>query len=150
MRRESGTYALILFSSSSAAIEVGRLGRCELRPGFYVYVGSALGPGGLRARIAHHQRVSQRPRWHIDYLRARTRLERVWYSYGTLRREHQWARAMRNAPGASMPLPRFGSSDCNCEAHLYFFESRPVRSRFEGSLRALDAGHPRVQVQVLR
>jgi Uri superfamily endonuclease len=28
----------------------------QLQRGFYVYVGSALGPGGVRARVAHHQK----------------------------------------------------------------------------------------------
>jgi Uri superfamily endonuclease len=58
---------------------MGSLGRLQLRPGYYVYVGSAFGPGGLRARIEHHARPAVRPHWHIDYLRRYTRLEAVWY-----------------------------------------------------------------------
>jgi len=47
-----GTYALILSCASNARIQVGRLGTMRLQRGYYVYLGSALGPGGLRARIA--------------------------------------------------------------------------------------------------
>ena len=39
-----GSYALILSTSTEAVIRVGRLGNLQLQPGFYVYVGSALGP----------------------------------------------------------------------------------------------------------
>ena len=67
-----GTYALILSCTSNARIQIGRLGTMQLQRGYYVYLGSALGPGGLRARIAHHQKLSPRPHWHIDYLRAHT------------------------------------------------------------------------------
>ena len=73
-----GTYALILSCASNACIKIGRVGTMQLQRGYYVYLGSALGPGGLRARIAHHQKLSTRPHWHIDYLRAHTRLHSVW------------------------------------------------------------------------
>jgi len=63
-----GTYALLLYSASDAEIRVGRLGHMRLQSGFYVYVGSALGPGGVRARVRHHLLDSPRPHWHIDYL----------------------------------------------------------------------------------
>jgi len=97
----------------------------RLQPGFYVYVGSALGPGGVRARVAHHQGRSVRPHWHIDHLRRHTQLDQVWCCYDTARHEHAWAYAMNATPGASIPLVGFGSSDCHCASHLYFFKSRP-------------------------
>jgi Uri superfamily endonuclease len=123
-----GAYALILFCSEKGMIRIGKLGGIELRPGFYVYVGSALGPGGVRARVAHHQKVSPRPHWHIDYLRPHTRLVRVGYCLGPIRREHQWARFFSSLPGVSVPLAGFGSSDCHCPAHLFFFaEQRFLR-----------------------
>ena len=65
----------------------------RLQPGYYVYLGSALGPGGLRARITHHQKLSPRPHWHIDYLRAYTQIHCIWFCNDARRREHQWTRA---------------------------------------------------------
>jgi Uri superfamily endonuclease len=56
-----GTYALLLSSASRATIAVGRLGDLLLQPGFYVYVGGALGSGGVRARSARHMRSAERP-----------------------------------------------------------------------------------------
>ena len=112
----------------------------RLQPGYYLYLGSALGPGGLRARIAHHQKPSFRPHWHIDYLRAHTRLERIWYSYGAQRREHLWAEAMQAAPGASAPLRGFGASDCACESHLFFLQKPLSLRAFAARLRLLSTG----------
>jgi hypothetical protein len=45
-------------------------------------LGSALGPGGLHARIAHHQKLSPRPHWHIDCLRVHCRVHCNWFSGG--------------------------------------------------------------------
>jgi Uri superfamily endonuclease len=117
---EPGTYVVVLRSSSTRTIRIGRLGTLALRPGYYVYIGSAFGPGGLRARIAHHARRAAFPHWHIDYLRRHTRLEAVCYCCGE-RREHEFAAAIGALPGAAVPLPGFGSSDCRCETHLFWF-----------------------------
>ena len=125
-----GTYALIFSCASNARIRVGRLGGMRLQRGYYVYLGSALGPGGLRARIAHHQKLTTRRHWHIDYLSAHARLRSVWLRYDGRRREHEWARAMQQVEGATIPFPGFGSSDCGCPSHLYFFKRCPAQISF--------------------
>src|SRR5271157_4554008 len=125
-----GTYALILSCASNARIQIGRLGTMQLQRGYYVYLGSALGPGGLRARIAHHQKLATRPHWHIDYLRAHTRLHSVWLNYDGRRQEHEWARALRKVKEATIPFPGFGASDCTCPSHLYFFKRCPTKICF--------------------
>jgi len=65
-----GTYALILTSHQTGPVRIGRLGTMQVRPGIYLYVGSAFGPGGLEAHLRHHVQPAARPHWHIDYLRA--------------------------------------------------------------------------------
>jgi Uri superfamily endonuclease len=140
-----GTYALLLRCRRSVRLRIGRLGVLGVVPGFYVYVGSALGPGGVRARVRHHQRAAGRPHWHIDYLRPRADLVEVWYAHETRRREHQWASIMSELEGASAPLPRFGASDCGCASHLFHFEMRPSVRVFRGSLRRVRPGHPPVR-----
>jgi Uri superfamily endonuclease len=131
----SGTYILVLRSAATGRIRIGRLGTLQLRPGYYVYIGSAFGPGGLRGRISHHERVAKHPRWHVDYLRRHTWLESVFYRCGE-RREHAWAGAIGATSGANAVLLGFGSSDCGCAAHLYWFQDR---SRLEILQRALRA-----------
>jgi len=119
-----GTYVLVLRCAKTRAIRIGRLGTISLSPGYYVYVGSAFGPGGLRARIGHHRLRAQRPHWHIDYLRRYTSLESVWYCCG-VGREHEWAVEIGAMPGEAVVLRGFGRSDCGCATHLYWFEEPP-------------------------
>jgi hypothetical protein len=49
-------------------IRVGRLGKLGFDTGIYAYVGSALGPGGVAARLSRHIAGARKDRWHIDYL----------------------------------------------------------------------------------
>lgn len=118
-----GTYALVLRCSITRTVRVGRVGTIRVSPGWYVYVGSAFGPGGLQARIGHHAVRAVRPHWHIDYLRHHTRLESVCYCCG-VRREHEWAARVKSMATADVVLPGFGSSDCRCATHLFRFDSR--------------------------
>ena len=129
-----GTCVLVLSSRSTDLIQIGRLGALQLQSGFYVYVGSALGPGGVRARLDHHLKPSRRPHWHIDYLRVHTRVEDIWYRLDTRCLEHVWAEHIRLAEGTSVPLVGFGSTDCGCESHLFFSKQRPSRERFRQML----------------
>lgn len=139
LKARPGTYALLLWSASDDEIRVGRHGMMRLQSGFYIYVGSAFGPGGVRARVNHHLHASPRPHWHIDYLHANANVEELWVSYGRKRREHSWARFLSRMPGVSVPMPGFGSSDCGCAAHLFFFKSHDTRDRIRGALSARGA-----------
>ena len=120
---QPGTYALVLACRRTGTVRVSKLGSIELELGFYVYLGSAFGTGGLAARVRHHRQIAAHPHWHIDYLRARCDLVEVWFTADLTRREHSWAKAVGRMPGASTPLPCFGSSDCECDTHLFRFEA---------------------------
>ncbi len=143
---EPGTYALVLSSRANGLVRVGRLGVLRLQSGFYVYVGSALGPGGVRGRLRHHFEPSIRPHWHIDYLRWHTSLEEVLYCYDRVPREHQWAQCLGTLPGVCIPLAGFGASDCRCQSHLYFFRSHPSSNAFVRSLRTSRQERPKVRL----
>jgi len=125
-----GTYVLILHLPHPTTITVGRLGCFQFPAGWYAYAGSARGPGGLAARIARHLRVSKPLRWHVDYLRAHAQPVEVWYTQGHRRQECGWAAALFALPGASIPVPRFGASDCHCPAHLTYFATLPDLAAF--------------------
>lgn len=140
-----GTYALLLSAAAPVTIKVGALGRMELPAGFGLYVGSALGPGGLRARIGHHGQSSARPRWHIDYLRGVTQLEEVWYTTDPVRRECQWAGCLGDMAGAEALVEGFGSSDCDCGSHFFFYDRRPVPGSFRARLRRMIPEHQAVR-----
>ena len=149
LQSQPGTYALILSSASDELVQIGRLGQLHVRAGFYVYVGSAFGPGGVRARLAHHCRPAARPHWHIDYLRVAAHIITIWYTYDTLRREHQWAEVLQRTRGASIPLQRFGASDCTCASHLYFLSTRPSWNAFRSGIRNACRDHLPVHCQRL-
>lgn len=125
-----GTYILILRLARKRSIRVGRLGKLSFPPGYYAYVGSALGPGGLAARIKHHLKISSKPRWHLDFLRRFARPHEVWVSAEAVRREHAWANSLTRMPAAE-PVPGFGCSDCCCPAHLFRFPGPPEFDRFK-------------------
>lgn len=145
LKPESGTYALILASSTYELIHVGRLGQLQLLPGFYVYIGSACGPGGVRGRITHHKKAPKQPHWHVDYARPYMHIEEVWVAYDAISREHTWASVIQALHGSSVPLHGFGASDCGCESHFYFFKGRPSRTSFQRGLQALEREHPSLQ-----
>ena len=129
----SGTYALVLRSRRSVDARIGRRGRLDVRRGYYVYVGSAFGPGGVRARVSRHCRARKSKRWHIDYLRVFVRPVAVWCSYEPVRLEHRWANALGERAELT-PVAGFGCSDCRCAAHLFFAQTLPELDACAGAL----------------
>ena len=132
-----GTYILLASVGNLKRLEIGQLGAFDLLPGFYAYVGSALGAGGLRARIGHHLESTAAPHWHIDYLlRVATPLE-VWYTTAHGRLEHHWAELLEAAPQFRIPIPRFGSSDYHRSraSHLFYAKRRPAFGWFQREIR---------------
>ena len=120
-----GSYTLVLHATQPSSLMVGKAGRLEVWPGYYVYTGSAFGPGGLRARLARHLRGPLKLYWHIDYLRQVTVPLETWVVLGGENHEHAWARALIQLPYASLPMPGFGASDCRCPAHLIYLSNLP-------------------------
>jgi Uri superfamily endonuclease len=127
----AGTYALLLRPRHDVTLTVGRNGTFKLAAALYVYVGSALGPGGVRARVSRHLSTDKRMRWHIDVLANASNVESVCWVLETERLECTWAQALLSLPGSSAPIPGFGSSDCShgCPAHLVQLERYFKRSR---------------------
>jgi Uri superfamily endonuclease len=121
--KQAGTYALVLRLNTQRELSVGRLGRFDLFAGTYIYLGSALGPGGLRARLSRHLNGIGSPHWHIDYLRDFTSPLLVIYTLSDQRLECDWSQAMLGLAEARIPAPGFGASDCRraCRAHLVAF-----------------------------
>ncbi len=136
-----GTYVLVLEVREPARIRAGRLGDLEVRPGWYLYIGSAFGPGGVAARCNHHRRITTRPHWHIDYLRAVCELREIWFSCDSAKREHTWCSLVGEETGATRPFPGFGASDCDCGSHLFRFPKPPSFQRFRRRVQNAFPGH---------
>ena len=126
-----GTYILILQLENDQVIQIGKLGRFSFLKGYYAYVGSALGPGGLAGRLKHHLHPSKKLHWHLDYFRKKAVLVEIWVREDKRTLEHEWASALGQLDGAVVPVPGFGSSDCKCATHLYYFQEWPVFEHFQ-------------------
>ncbi len=117
----AGTYLVALWLDSPQEIAVGRLGEIRFPSGWYLYAGSARGPGGLQARLARHLRRlagGKHTHWHLDYLRQRAVWAGGWGRASDRRLECAWATALLHLPGAEVVAPGFGASDCRCPTHL--------------------------------
>lgn len=121
---DKGTYILVLHLADAAQITVGKRGTFAFPAGWYAYVGSAFGAGGLRGRLKHHLTPVNNPHWHIDYLRTVATVRHVWGIVSETVYEHRLAAVLATLPGASLPAPRFGASDCQCAAHLIHMGQR--------------------------
>jgi Uri superfamily endonuclease len=134
-----GTYVLALWLEVPSDILIGRLGTFQFPAGWYLYVGSAFGPGGLDARLGRHQRTfasGKRAYWHIDHLRQQAVWGGAWGSDSPHRLECTWAAALHRLPGAEIVVPGFGASDCHCRAHLVRIPSLPDEEWFANVLGA--------------
>ena len=121
MLAKSGTYALVLESKEEKDIKFGRKGLLKSKIAYYIYIGSAFGPGGIKARVSRHFRP-KKPHWHIDYLTQNIDLQEAWLSYNENRLEHIWANKLLNNTNYN-PIKAFGCSDCRCYSHLFYIKS---------------------------
>ena len=137
MTVETGQYVLLLYLPANQTLAIGKLGVFDFPAGWYTYVGSAFGPGGLVGRIKHHVQPVERPHWHIDYLRQAAILTEIWLSPDVERREQAWVDLMVAVPGATVLVEGFGASDSDRESHLFYFDLRPELEDFVVGVRAL-------------
>ena len=123
---DKGIYCLV-FNNPSCTVRVGALGEIAFLPGWHIYVGSALGSGGL-ARLERHIALSRnkdrRPKWHVDYLSA-SQCFSLRYTLHALTEERLECRLATALGGEN--IPGFGCSDCDCRSHLFYRPRNPVR-----------------------
>jgi Uri superfamily endonuclease len=132
-----GTYALMFKCSAPFQAVVGKLGPVFLSSGYWIYVGSAFGPGGLRSRLSHHLKPSHRPHWHLDYIKSAFHPVEIWATTEKIKREHDWAAIISTFNGASQPIEGFGATDCACRSHLIHLPRRPGFFRFKKQTRSV-------------
>ncbi len=121
---DKGIYALIL-RADAKTIRVGALGGITLPEGYLIYVGSALGPGGL-IRVQRHLTTSQdrrKPHWHIDYLLQDRGISLI--ASVSAATSSRLECSLAEAIGGDF-IPRFGCSDCRCRSHLFVRPDDPV------------------------
>jgi Uri superfamily endonuclease len=141
IRNETGIYALVMKLEKGQTITFDKKGTHQkFALGYYVYIGSARGPGGLKSRVRRHQnrRVDgKRMHWNVDYFRELAPIGEVWYSYTQSDQlEHDWAQSIARMYRASVPFAGFGTNDCGqgCDAHFFYFSERPFVAGFRAVL----------------
>ena len=120
-----GSYCLILKLERDEIIPIGKREN-NFPGGYYVYVGSAL--NNLEKRIQRHRSSDKKKFWHIDYFLEHAEIigEKIIESSG--RMECILSNRVKLLSD-SEPMNGFGSSDCNCNTHLYYFETNPLQNR---------------------
>ncbi|MBW7898783.1 hypothetical protein B188_11770 [Candidatus Brocadiaceae bacterium B188] len=125
----TGIYCLIIQLLQKYSITIGCLGTFCFPAGFYVYVGSA--QNSLERRIERHLRRKKKTRWHVDYLLRYGQVIYVHTYAGKKDMECMLSNKIENIKNATAPVKGFGSSDCPCYSHLYFFRHFPMISRLK-------------------
>jgi Uri superfamily endonuclease len=112
-----GAYVLALRLSKVAHIGIPRMDQEQLMPGWYLYVGSANGSGGIRSRVKRHFRSNKKAHWHIDRLTVKAvEMAALAVPDG---HECELVRRLLRSRLYEVAVPGFGSTDCRyCESHL--------------------------------
>lgn len=117
-KRNKGTYVLVIRLAKNQKIKPGKLPESLYRKGIYLYVGRAR--TGLQARIERHLRRQKKMHWHIDYLLQKGEIQDIWIRT-LFFDECSIASRIRSFSPSSTSPKGFGSSDCQCPSHLFYF-----------------------------
>ena len=124
--KKIGVYLLLLFNDKNIKITIGSLGVIEFLHGYYIYIGSAFGKGGLSSRLKRHINIKKKIFWHIDYLldQKSCLLTNIIELITNDKIECKITNMLLNVNYKFNRVPKFGSSDCSCESHLLFNENK--------------------------
>jgi sugar fermentation stimulation protein A len=122
---DRGAYLLLIRLDRERKIDVGKLGSFTFVSGYYVYSGS--GMSNLRRRVDRHVRRTKQRHWHIDYLTAVADAVTPVPIVSSDRLECALAQDIREL--SVRVLAGFGSSDCGCPGHLFYFAENPLHNR---------------------
>ncbi|PUA32691.1 MAG: hypothetical protein B9J98_03715 [Candidatus Terraquivivens tikiterensis] len=119
----SGGYLLLIRLSRKARVDFGSAGIMLLKPGYYVYAGSAVGKTGWRL-LRHVGPFRRRPHWHIDRLLNKRTARVVAIGLLPSKRKTECLLSRRVSSMADLSLTGVGSTDCGCPSHLHYFKER--------------------------
>lgn len=110
-----GVYLIFVQVEDNVEIEVGALGTIDFKPGLYVYCGSAR--KSAEKRLERHYSSDKNIHWHIDYLTSNNNVVDHFILPESSEYECILSSIMENL---GSPVDSFGSTDCNCDSHLYY------------------------------
>jgi Uri superfamily endonuclease len=114
-----GIYTLIINVREDFKKKIGSLSVLEFKKGIYIYTGSGVGFSiSIENRLKRHLRKGRRKFWHIDYLLSGKAVALA----AVASKSKKVGECLINNLIAQCFngefLKGFGSSDCNCKAHL--------------------------------
>ncbi|MDX2469938.1 MAG: DNA/RNA nuclease SfsA [SAR324 cluster bacterium] len=122
--KDEGCYLMVYELDADKKISIGALGELEFKAGFYLYVGSA--KKNLQKRMARHRKKRKKLHWHLDYFSAHAASAQAFAIAAQGDLECRLAAAFKKL--AVKEIPKFGSSDCKCESHFFYFQSNPTHN----------------------
>jgi len=120
--KDRGVYLLIIYLPQDKTIKIGNLEEIYFKEGYYVYIGSA--KRGLSKRIERHKRKSKKLHWHIDYFLQKAKILNDIPIITNFKRECFLVEKILQI--SDNFIQKFGSSDCSCISHLFYFKYNPL------------------------
>lgn len=117
-----GVYLLVIYLPQDKKIKIGNLEEIYFKEGYYVYIGSA--KRGLSKRIERHKRKSKKLHWHIDYFLQKAKILNDIPIITNFKRECFLVEKILQI--SDNFIQKFGSSDCSCISHLFYFKYNPL------------------------
>jgi len=124
VEKNCGIY-LISIQMEKEILEIGALGERQFEKGWYLYAGSA--KKNLKSRVSRHMRKRKRMHWHADYLIASSVKTKAFPIYTEKDLECTLVGDLMEI--ADDRVEGFGSSDCSCPSHLFYFRDDPLQNR---------------------
>lgn len=122
---DAGDYIMVMHLEESKDIEVGSKGLIHFPRGYYLYVGSAR--AHLTKRIERHKRKRKGMHWHLDYFRKYCTVIAALPVRTSDDLECAIAESIHHI--AEWSILGFGSSDCQCESHLFGMHDNPIHNQ---------------------
>lgn len=120
--KEKGSYLLLMKLAESTKPGIPHLQDFVFPVGYYLYIGSAHGPGGLNARVGRHIRKEKKVHWHIDHL---TKVAPVYCTIlitVPVKLESSMTEYLMKT--SLNPVPGFGCGDSYDFTHLFYDEKK--------------------------
>jgi Uri superfamily endonuclease len=125
-----GIYLLTIEIVEQFTENIGAKGVITFTPGYYMYIGSAMGKIGsstILNRVKRHLRTANEKRvyWHIDYLlrNDNAQIVSILLCPSKIRLECEIASELEK--NADKLVDGFGCSDCDCSTHLFYYREYP-------------------------
>jgi len=115
-----GTYLLFIKIIEPVEITIKKKS-FFLNEGYYIYIGSAFGAGGLSSRLHRHLRKIKKKHWHIDQITTSKFSDIIGIGVLLKQRVECGLSEIIESMEKTVPITGFGNSDCEKKCISHFF-----------------------------